>query len=137
MAISASDLVEPVGRLEPAWFVGEGDEHAFLKRLDGYVTDAGARAAALTHLGAADQDKAATAWAYHRAFSYLHLSMQRVPASMGVSAEANRQYLKSQLQAWQQEADNALAEWTQWATPQKVSSGAIVASSTSPNSFTW
>lgn len=137
MSIAASDLVEPVGRLEPAWFVGEGDDHAFMQRLDGYVTDAETRAAALSHLGGPEQDEAAKAWAYYRAFSYLHLSLQRVPASMGVTAEGNRQYLKSQLQAWQQEADNALAEWNQWATTQQVAPGATVASSTSPNSFLW
>lgn len=134
MAVTPDDLLEPTGRIDAAWF--SEDQHALLTRLDGYVSDGVAKVTGLTHLTAqADQDRAVRAWAYARAFRYLHLTLQRTPQQMGVDGEGSRAFSDAQLSAWKREEQTALGEYQDLATP--AAGVRAQGSRSTPTGYVW
>lgn len=101
MAITAEDLIQPTGELEPAWFPAD-DEAAFEERLGAYIAE-GAEASA----EAEDTDAATRAFAYWRAYEAVYLRLSGSPASVGIVGHLNRQYTQAQVQAFRDKA----AQW--------------------------
>jgi hypothetical protein len=108
--VSANALLAPAGEVEVSFFPGE-TQPAVLARLQAYLDDGYDRvAASVTDVDT--QDEIATAWAYYRAYKAIHLTMSRSAASKAVAGEASSTTLAMQIQAFADERDDWLAEFT-------------------------
>lgn len=123
------------GELEPELFPGETDAQV-ATRLQGYLDDGYARAAALA-AGAA-QDAAAAAWAYHRAYKATYLRLSLAPASESVEGEGSKAYTGAQMAAFRALADEKLAEFTRAVTAQApVEPGPVTVTMALPVGYRW
>lgn len=115
MAHTAADMLQPGGgdltaSLFPALLPADLTTFLAAKLTEGY-----ARAnAAVPALSPADLDGAAIAWAYSRAYQAIWQRLSGSPAVVGVSGEAQRTYLASQIQTFRDLSQEYLARHEQY-----------------------
>jgi hypothetical protein len=118
MPVTRASLLSPVGLLEPFLFPEdrrtsnpEAPEPGTLEhRLDGYITDALERVAALP-VQPGSTDAAVLAWAYHRAYSAVYIRLASNPASANFQDQGGHTFAKDQRSAMADEAAHWLAEY--------------------------
>lgn len=97
MAITADKVIAPIGEIDRLiMFPDEGTE-AFGTRIVAYVDDANQRAP--------DNDEAALAWVYYRAFSAVATRMLTQPASAELAEGGSYNYMMTQLSHVQNRAE--------------------------------
>lgn len=101
MAVTAADLLDPVGRIRPDFFPGE-EPADLTDRIDGWI------ALAIADAGIAaldDPDPAVTAYVYARAFGAIADRLNAEAARTTFSEQGTREMLKEQLAYWAGERD--------------------------------
>lgn len=110
MAVTATDLIEPRGRITSAMFPAD-DPVQLTERVARWLTVAYARSDVAV-LSAPTIDEAAEHYAYARAFEAVHLRMSAEPSSVsmsdGGSGAVSTSYTQAQLATFKNMAD---AEW--------------------------
>jgi uncharacterized protein YfaP (DUF2135 family) len=107
MPLAVEDLIQPAGELEPNLFSASdpgGDTEA---RVTVWLVEAEAQAASVP---SADRDAATAQWVYWRAYNSKYRQLLAQPASEDVG-EGSRQYLISQIRAFEEMAAAAKAEF--------------------------
>lgn len=106
MAVTAPDLLAPKGEIEPDLFPseveGEGAPLALLDRLKAYLEDEEAQNV---------PDKAAKAWAYHRAYHAVYLSMSANPIQADQEGQGSSGYSADQAKRFKALAEEKLAQY--------------------------
>lgn len=145
MAVIPDTLIQPKGRIEPAWFAlgeqGRRDtqqlERDALERLEAYVLEGEGKAAAFDHLDQNGQDDAARAWAYYRAFEFLHIQWAGIPAQMNVNLEGGRSYLAQQVNRFAKQEAKWKAEFDQLSIAPAILETETPPSRAVANSYVW
>lgn len=132
MSISAEDLIQPYGEIEPDFFEGDEDDdptEVTFARLTAYV-ELGLTATA-TIEEEATQDNAVKAYVYWRALSAWVRQIRSVPTEQK-EAEHSRKYSKEQVDAIEREAlaykvefDDYLADEADEIAPKKSTTVAV------------
>lgn len=137
MPLTGADLIAPKGEVERALFPNETDA-ALAARLDGYLADGQARAAA-TLTVQADIDRAATVFVYYRAASAAYSRILASPTSVTVANEGGTVFTTEQLRALKGRADDYKQEWLSLIADPTVSPGVtpLPATESTPNYFVW
>lgn len=98
MAITASQLLSKNGGRLPLSLFDEKTEAEVLARLDAHA-QAGNTQVVADGIDAADEDKAAKAWAYFRVFEELHTEAAVAPSSATIEGEGSASHTTAQLEA--------------------------------------
>ncbi len=106
MAISAQDVLTPVGRIDPAIIWPGLAPNAVQEKIRAFITDAENRTA-----DADDPATSAAWWVYYRAKSEQYERMIGMPATVTDSDEGSSSYFVTQLQLVKDERDAYLAEF--------------------------
>lgn len=108
--ITAEDLQQPKGDVDPAvWFPGKTPEDV-ATLLDAYIADGVARLPdALTDDAA--QSAAVTAYAMGRAARNVEMRLSAGPASFRLDSEGSQTIIGEQIKTWRQRAERYEAEW--------------------------
>lgn len=105
MAVEATDLVAPQGKIEIGFFPGE-DEIKTNERLASYLVEGYAKAGSLS--AGAQQDAAAEAWAYHRAYIAIYTRLSITPYHAALNDQGSRTYSSQQINVFKELADEML-----------------------------
>lgn len=104
MAISGSNLVSPMGEIDPSLFPDD-DENQLLERLDSYLTEAEGKSA-----GVSDNGK--KAWAYYRAFRAVFIRLSSTPGA-SLDDQGNIKYSDAQIANFNAVASEYLTAWNE------------------------
>lgn len=115
--IDASDLLTPVGPIDPSFFPGY-DEDKLNETLSAYITDAAARVGALPQ---GSRDEATRSWALWRAFDAISLRLMTTPAKQTIDKEGSREFTGAQATLMRQRANDALTEFRSLVTASSTS----------------
>lgn len=136
MPVAASDLRAPKGDIEDSLFPGESST-AISARLQGYL-DEGYTKAGEEAVASADQDAAAKAWAYHRAYRAIYVRLTSNPSTISLNDQGSSSFLVTQIENMKQLADGALAVFWELVPEEVVAAREeIQPSSALPTRFTW
>lgn len=108
--LSPGDLRSPTGDLGDSLFPGESSGQLDT-RLQGYITEGYAKAAAAGLTVQEDQDEAAKAWSYYRAYQAVYVRMLNNPSTVIMEKQGQNSTLWSQIEAMGKLADAALANY--------------------------
>lgn len=114
MAVTPSDILEPVGIVDPEWFphattdadpeiAAEAHTAAVYLRIEEYIADGETRGAAITD--ADDLDAYVRAWATHRAARAVYLQRAYRPSSESHEAAGSASWTTAQINAFKDLAD--------------------------------
>lgn len=106
MAVKAEDLLAPAGELEPDLFPNEvkgTDRAPLLTRLSTYIADAVAKGS--------PSDEATKAWAYHRAYRAVYISMSANPIKADEAGQGSATFDKTQADRFLALSNEWLAVW--------------------------
>lgn len=134
--INASSLLAPGGEIEPEFFPEE-DLDKVTERLDAYLTEGYAKAAALS--AGTDRENAATAWAYYRAYSAIYRRLLAAPSTWSLADEGSASYTQKQIESFQSLAAAKLEEFEVWVpvTAPSVASALPLSSGSTYHTFAW
>lgn len=108
MPITASSLIAPTGEIDAAFFPSD-DAEQLAARVQGYLDDGYARAAALSTT--ALKDRAATAWAYYRANKMVYLRLSALPSSVDIPTGGSHSFTNQQIETFATNAKAYLDEF--------------------------
>lgn len=107
--ITPGDLRSPTGDLGDSLFPGESSGKLD-ERLQGYIDEGAAKAAAASVIGE-DASDLAKAWAYYRAYHAVYVRMLNDPSSVEMAGQGSKSSLWSQIEAMGKLADAAKATY--------------------------
>jgi hypothetical protein len=107
--LTPGDLRSPTGDLGDSLFPGESPSK-LEERLQGYLTEGYAKAAALAYTGE-DADDVARAWAYYRAYHAVYVRMLNEPSTVQIEGQGQKSSLWPQIEAMGKLADAAKATY--------------------------
>jgi hypothetical protein len=108
--ISPGDLRSPAGDLGDSLFPGESSGKLD-ERIQGYIDEGYDKAAAAGLTDPDDQDEAAQAWSYYRAYNAVYVRMLNNPSTVTMEKQGQASTLWSQIEAMGKLADAALASY--------------------------
>ena len=136
MPLTPADVLYPVGRISPD-LLPDRSPAELAEDVGGWLSEAYAQER-VTALPAPLQDRAARAWAEHRAFDAACVRMSALPTAITQADQGSHQYAKDQRETICALAAAALAEFEQLAPlPAPAPAAAAPASRTVPNIFVW
>ncbi|MGI8765698.1 MAG: hypothetical protein ACR2KM_04170 [Gemmatimonadaceae bacterium] len=112
MAVAASDLIAPVGELEPSLFPSD-DLTSLLVRLSRYLSDATDRLVSYSTVALPDQqaDRARRAYAYAEAYAAVYRRMAAAPISTTFADQGSMTFAVAQAREFKALSDLKRAEY--------------------------
>lgn len=112
MTVQASDLVSPIGRLQPAILWPGLPAAKVDEKLAGFLTAAAATATAegLTFADTTAADAWTTRWAQRRALQEVYDRLMMLPSSVTANDEGSASYTAAQMEALKEQIDALTAE---------------------------
>lgn len=136
MPLTSADVLYPAGRVHPDLFP-DRDATQLAADVDGWLVEAYALER-VTALAAPLRDRAARAWAEHRAFDAACIRLSALPTAITQADQGSHQYAKDQRETICGLAAAALAEFEQVAPlPAPAPQAAPGGSRTVRNTFSW
>lgn len=134
MAVKPQDLLAPVGELEPDLFPGEEEDQEtgsakLVARLNAYIADAAAQGATT--------DAGVKAWAYHRAYKAVYISMSANPIQASEEGQGSATYAKEQADRFKDLAAEWLDKFNEAVSVVPVARKATPGTQSQGVGFTW
>jgi hypothetical protein len=113
MAVDGTQLISPVGEIDPSLFPSDG-ENELPERLDAYLLEAEGKVT-----GVSDEGK--KAWAYYRAYRAIYIRLSSTPSAR-FDDQGEVRYSDKQIENFNTLAEKYLAEWEEITTGTDESS---------------